>query len=213
MKHKFSKDTLTTRAYNIELRADENENGVIEGVPIVFGQVTTIHDWCGEFREVIDSHALDKCDLKDVLLCVNHDVDKIALARSKNGKGTMTLEVKEDGLHMRAKLDVENNTEARNLYSAIQRGDMDGMSFMFRVDDEEWSDLDSKIPLRTIRGISIVHEVSVVNFPAYKQTSVSARMSQESEFSPLAEARKQLEETNKQKVELEKLKFKYLMEV
>lgn len=210
-----NKKQLTTRCYNLEIRADENESGVIEGVPIVFDKETVIYDYCGHYREVIEKDALKNTDMKDVRLFVNHDTDKLTLARSKNGKGTMSFEVQEDGVHMRATLDIENNTEAKNLYSAIKRGDMDGMSFMFRVDKDEWEDLDSDLPLRKIKSISIIHEVSVVNFPAYNQTSVSARSSEETETSPLEEARKaQSEETEKRKsaeINLLKLKYKYLM--
>lgn len=210
-----NKKQLTTRCYNLEIRADENETGVIEGVPIVFDKETVIHDYCGQYREVIEKDALKNTDMKDVRLFINHDTDKLTLARSKNGKGTMSFEVQEDGVHMRATLDIENNTEAKNLYSAIKRGDMDGMSFMFRVDKDEWEDLDSDLPLRKIKSISIIHEVSVVNFPAYNQTSVSARSSEETETSPLEEARKaQSEETEKRKsaeIDLLKLKYKYLM--
>lgn len=214
-KRKFSKDVLTTRNYNLEIRADDTESGIIEGVPIVFERETIIQDWAGQFKEIIDRNALRKTDLKDVRLFVNHDTNKITLARSKNGKGTMQLSVEDDGLHMKAELDIENNVEAKSLYSAVKRGDMDGMSFMFRVDGEEWSDLDKEVPTRRITSISIVHEVSVVNFPAYQQTSVNARSSQESETSVLAEARKayseETEQKKKKELELEKLKYSYLL--
>lgn len=214
-KRKFSKDVLTTRNYNLEIRADENESGIIEGVPIVFERETIIKDWAGQYKEIVDRKALDKTDLKDVRLFVNHDTNKITLARSKNGKGTMQLSVEDDGLHMKAELDIENNVEAKSLYSAVKRGDMDGMSFMFRIDGEEWSDLDKEVPTRRITSISVVHEVSVVNFPAYQQTSVNARSSQESETSVLAEARKvyseETEQKKKKELELEKLKYSYLL--
>ena len=72
-------------------------------------------------------------------------------------------------------LDTENNTEARNLYSAVERGDLDGMSFMFVVGSDEWDDIDSEHPTRTITKLSKVFEVSAVTFPAYEQTSISAR--------------------------------------
>ena len=209
------KNVLTTRTYNLEIRADDTEKGIITGVPIVFERETILRDWAGEFKEIIDRNALNKTDLKDVRLFINHDTNKITLARSKNGKGTMQLSVEDDGLHIQAELDIENNAEAKSLYSAIKRGDMDGMSFMFRVDGEEWSDMDKDVPTRRITSISIVHEVSVVNFPAYQQTSVNARSSKESETSVLEEARKRYsEETElrKQKeLELEKLKYSYLL--
>lgn len=209
------KNDLVTRHYNLELRADEANKGVITGVPIVFNRGTIIHDWYGgKFEEVIDRNALKKADLKDVRLFVNHDTNKITLARSKNGNGTMSLEVKDDGVHIRASLDIENNAEARALYSAVKRGDMDGMSFMFRVDGDKWDGLETDIPRRTITSISVVHEVSVVNFPAYADTSVSARSGEETSVSILEEARKALVEETTQKnqkaLELEKLKYSFL---
>lgn len=219
MPTKHSNEKLITRNYNVELRATENEEGVIEGTPIVFDQKTHIVDWAGEYDEIIDRSALKNCDLKDVRLFVNHDVNKITLARSKNGNenSTMSFTVDDKGLHIKAKLDTENNSEARALYSAVKRGDMDGMSFMFRVRGDEWKDVDAKVPTRVVKDISIVHEVSVVNFPAYAGTSVNARSSQEGEYSPLAEARKAYsQESEKQKaepLELEKLKYQLLMGV
>lgn len=212
-KRKFSDNELVMRKYVASFRAidDDEEGSIIEGTPIVFNQDTKLQDWAGEYIERIDSHALDDADLKDVRLFINHDVDKIALARTKNGRGTMSFSIDDEGMHIKANLDTENNAEARSLYSAIKRGDMDGMSFMFRIQDQEWKDLETDLPTRVIKKISIVHEVSVVNFPAYPQTSIDARSnSEETEYSPLAEARKALsEETdkrNKELLEIEKLK-------
>lgn len=204
-KRKYSQNELVTRSYTATFTASEEEEqrGVIEGTPIVFNQDTTIRDWAGEFIERILPTALKNTDMKDVRLFVNHDTNKIALARSKNGNGTMTFKVDDEGVHMRAVLDVDNNAEARSLYSAVQRGDMDGMSFMFRIGGEDWTNLDDEVPIRTITDISIIHEVSVVNFPAYKQTTVSARSSEETEYSPLEEARrKHSEETERAKVDM-----------
>lgn len=217
-KRKFSENALITRNYNLELRANDTETGVIEGTPIVFDQATLIHDWFGDFNEIIDRNALKNTDLRDVLLFTNHDMNKIALARSKNGNenSTMSFTIDDEGLHIRAFLDVENNSEARALYSAIKRGDVDGMSFAFRINDEEWRDIESEVPTRVVKGISIVHEVSVVNYPAYPQTSVSARAKgEEAPYSPLEEARKahskEIEEKKSKEAEVEKLKYEYLI--
>lgn len=219
-KRKYSQNELVTRSYTATFRAseEEEERGVIEGTPIVFNQDTTIRDWAGEFIERITPGALANTDMKDVRLFVNHDTNKIALARSKNGNGTMSFSVDDEGVHMRAVLDVDNNAEARSLYSAVKRGDMDGMSFMFRIGGEEWSNMEDAVPTRTITDISIIHEVSVVNFPAYKQTSVSARSSEETDYSPLEEAkRKHAEETvrakAKEMLEIERLKNQNIMKL
>ena len=218
---KNSENEIVTRQYSADFRAIEDEEGgsIIEGTPIVFNQDTKIQDWAGEYNERIDPHALDNTDLTDIRLFINHDTMKIALARTKNGRGTMSFNVDEAGLHIKATLDTENNQEAKSLYSAIKRGDMDGMSFMFRIKSQEWKNLDSDCPTRVITEISIVHEVSVVNFPAYPQTSINARdnNSEETEYSPLAEARKALsEETDKKKMnelEIYKLKNKNLLKL
>ena len=148
-KRKFSENELVNRSYIATFRATTEEDGtaLIEGTPIVFNQETKIIDWAGEYIEKIDSSALNNADLKDIRLFINHDINKIALARTKNGKGTMSFYIDDEGLHIKATLDIENNQEARSLYSAILRGDMDGMSFMFRIKSQEWLNLDGDIPI------------------------------------------------------------------
>lgn len=164
-----------TRAYNFEIRAENNEkNGDhITGRPIVYNSKTDL----GWFDEIIEAGALDKANLKDVRFLVNHNTDMIPLARSRNNNenSTMQLEVDKDGMAIRVNLDTENNTEARNLYSAIKRGDITGMSFMFTIDREEWEELESDHPTRRIKSIGQVFEVSAVTFPAYESTEISAR--------------------------------------
>lgn len=164
-----------TRAYNFEIRAENNEeNGDhITGRPIVYDSKTDL----GWFDEIIERGALDKANLKDVRFLVNHNTDMIPLARSRNNNknSTMQMEVDKDGMAIRVNLDTENNSDARNLYSAIKRGDITGMSFMFSINDEEWEDLESDHPTRHIREIGQVLEVSAVTFPAYEATEISAR--------------------------------------
>lgn len=152
----------------------ESEEKIIEGHAAVFNRQTKVGDW---FYEVIDAGAFDKADLRDVPLMVNHDLSKIPLARSRrnNGNSTLTLTVDEKGLAIRAVLDTENNQDARALYSAVERGDLDGMSFCFTVDAEEWQNLDTEMPTRRIKAISKVYEVSAVTFPQYEETDVQAR--------------------------------------
>lgn len=131
----------------------------------------------GWFDEIIHRGALDGADLTDVRFLVNHDTSKIPLARSRRNtaNSTMQLTVDLEGMMIRVNLDVENNSEARALYSAVNRGDITGMSFMFGVSDEEWENLESDHPTRHIRAISTVVEVSAVTFPAYESTEINAR--------------------------------------
>lgn len=171
---KKKSDKLVSRNYMFEIRAEETESGgVIVGRPIVYDSRTDL----GPFDEIIELGALDECDLTDVRFLVNHDTSKIPLARSRrnNGSSTMHLSVDQYGLAIRVKLDIENNVEARALYSAVQRGDITGMSFMFSIDEERWDNLDSDHPIRHILKIGTVIEVSAVTFPAYEGTEIDAR--------------------------------------
>lgn len=175
----------------LESRKDEErQKTTIEGTPIVFDQKTDLGDW----YEVIDRGALDKTDLRDVRLLVNHDTTQLPLARSRNNNenSTMQLTVSEDGLHIRADLDAENNPRAAEVLSAVERQDVTGMSFMFTVDKFSWEDTESERPTRHIRSIGKVFEASICTFPAYEQTSVYAR-SLESAKSELESERKALE--------------------
>lgn len=163
------------RNYNFEVRAQEDEKGkFIEGRPIVYEQKTDI---CGLWEETIRSGALNGTNLKDVRFLVNHDTNKIPLARSRNNNesSTMKLEVDEKGLKIRVNLDVENNAEAKALYSAVNRGDITGMSFMFDVEVENWTEEKTSYPKRSIEKIKTVYEVSAVTFPAYEGTEIYAR--------------------------------------
>ena len=164
------------RSLEFEIRAEETGSeeraGRITGTPIVFNQVTDL----GWIRETIDPGALDNTDLKDVRFLVGHDTSGIPLARSRNNNNNSTMQLTKDaeGLGMRADMDIENNNTARALYSAAGRGDISGMSFMFRVDKDSWDDLDTDKPLRHIRHISRIYEVSAVAFPAYEGTDLEA---------------------------------------
>ena len=193
-----------------EVRTVPTESGsLITGRPIVYGSRTDLEF----FDEIIEPGALDGADLTDVRFLVNHNTDMIPLARSRrnNGNSTMTLTVVPEGMNMEAVVDTENNATARELKSAIERGDLSGMSFMFSIDDEEWDDLESDHPTRHIRKIGSVVEVSAVTFPAYDATSINARSKD-----TLESARKAVEtaqanakrsvETDSNLLELEKAK-------
>ena len=206
------KKTLEKRSYSFEARADKNDKGesIIVGRPIVYNQRTDL----GYFDEIIESGALDKTDLRDVRFLVNHDINKIPLARSRknNENSTMRLTVDNDGMGIRVTLDTENNSEARALYSAVERGDLSGMSFMFSINDEEWEELESEHPTRHIKEIGTVVEVSAVTFPAYEQTEINTRCKAEldSARSAVETARQQRGAVDTDALNLAKLKAKYL---
>ena len=190
-----------TRSFICEVRAeqDEQHGAYIVGMPIVYNQWTDM----GWYSEMIRDTALVGCDLKDVRFLVGHNTSMVPLARSRNNNenSTMQLIPKEEGLMVRVNLDIENNAEAKALYSAISRGDISGMSFMMidNRDKDVWTDVESDHPKREITSLIRVLEVSAVPFPAYEQTSIqcasedtaldSARASLESAKQKLAEDR------------------------
>ena len=196
-----------TRAFSFEVRAEQNEQHgtFITGTPIVFDQETDL----GWYSETIDRDALKDTDLKDVRFLIGHNTGMIPLARSRNNNenSTMQMTVNEHGMDIRVDLDTENNAESRSLYSAVKRGDMSGMSFMFIVDKDSWEDTDTEHPKRTIRSIRKVFEVSAVAFPAYEGTNIQAASEGEaldSVRASLESARKQLAEERAKAAEEER---------
>lgn len=166
--------------FDIDTKAEEiNEEKVISGRPIVYGSVTDI----GPFYEVIDRGALDEADLRDVALLVNHNDKMIPCARSRrnNPNSSMQLIPGEEGMDFKARLDTVNNPDSRALYSAIERGDISGMSFVLGIKDELWENIgepDMK-PTRHITRVGRVWEISACTFPAYQDTAIIAQRSQD----------------------------------
>jgi HK97 family phage prohead protease len=184
------------RMLEFEVRAEQNASSgkkSLVGRPIVYGQIIQY----GWRREVIGSGALDdKTDLKDVRFLIGHNTSMVPLARSRNNNvnSTMQLQIVPEGMDIRVDLDTENNQDARTLYSAVERGDITGMSFMFTVDKSTWEEENSDNPLRRIVHIDKVFEVSAVAFPAYDETSLqtaSKDSAPEGVESPLESALKQ----------------------
>lgn len=205
-------NNVELRAFDFEVRAerDEERGTYLTGTPIVYDAWTDL----GWYDEKIADGALKDTDLKDVRFLVNHNTDMIPLARSRNNNAnsTMQMEVVDGvGMNIRVNLDTENNAEAKALYSAVERGDISGMSFMFSINSDTWEDIDSDHPKRTITEIKKVMEVSAVTFPAYEQTSISARGLDEA----LENAKSSLESVKAEKraIEIKKQKIRIISEM
>lgn len=186
---------ICQRAYAAEMRAETgagNDEHRIIGYASVFDSEADIY---GMFKEKIARGAFDGCKFHDVIFCINHVTNKIPLARSRNNNAnsTMQLSVDERGLHVNALVDTQNNSEAEALYSATQRGDMGGMSFIFEIADYKWEGLDTDMPTKIITRIAEVFEVTAATFPFYKATTLDARAqrSLESEQAALESAKKE----------------------
>lgn len=200
---KKKNDYFLQRGFAAEIRAAgadaESTGHIIDGLAAVYEQETRITDIVGqEFIEVIRAGAFDDTDLDDVRLLINHDFNGIALARSRrNNKSdkpnTMQVTPRDNGLKFSADLDTANNEQARAAYSAIDRGDMDGVSFCFFVspENQRWSKRDG-VDFREIFKVDRVIEISLVNFPAYEGTNINSR-SLDSDRRALENARAALE--------------------
>lgn len=209
-----NKKPLEQRSYLCEVRSEKREesgNAIIKGRPIVYESKTDL----GLFDEIIEKGALDDADLTDVRFLINHDLSRIPIARSRrnNGNSTMKLTPDAEGMEINAEIDIQNNSDARSLNSAVERGDISGMSFMFTIDDEDWENLETEHPLRRIKKIGAVIEVSAVTFPAYTDTSIQSRGAEvlESARAALDRAKEQRAdidslESEKDNIELLKLK-------
>ncbi|WP_202882541.1 HK97 family phage prohead protease [Gracilibacillus saliphilus] len=195
------------------LEPTEDTGYTVEGYAVVYEQKTNVGGW---FQEIIKRGALDGADLKDVPLFIHHQQRKIPLARSRNNNGnsTMQLTVDEKGLFFRAELDVENNSEAKALYSSIKRKDITGMSFAFRAKDEKWVDLDKELPTREIHKFEKIFEISALYSPQYEGANINARSESLDSEDKLAleNARaKELDNSDKEQLELEKIKLEKIL--
>jgi len=159
---KIERRTYTVR--DVEARSEDGQMR-LSGYAAVFNEASVPLP----FREQIAPGAFRKTlqETPDVRLLINHE--GLPLARTKNG----TLTLVEDEIGLRFDADLPDTTEARDLYTLIQRGDVDQMSFAFRVIRQKWSqDRDE----RTLTEVSLADgDVSVVTYPAYPATTVEAR--------------------------------------
>jgi hypothetical protein len=155
----------------IELRADDAE-------PVVAGYAAVFHELSedlGGFREVIMPGAFtDALKASDIRALFNHDPSQI-VARTKNG----TLRVWEDDKGLRYEFTPNMKTQAgRDLVELVKRGDVDQSSFAFSMDGgvEEWDD-SGDMPIRRIKRVSRLYDVSPVTYPAYPATEVQVARS------------------------------------
>ena len=176
-----------TRLAEVRMLEEDNKM-VLEGYAIVFDQETLIGDEDNGFVEVISRNALKGTYMKDVPLKYNHMDNTYILARTRNNSLTLTID--DYGLKVRAEL--QSNVQAHvDAYNMIQSGLLDKMSFAFTVAEQDLliDEINHK-RYRKITKIDRLFDVSVVDIPAYSQTSISARSvdSLEKEFEALEKA-------------------------
>lgn len=160
------------RTTNLTLRAEEqsNENEMrVSGYALKFDEPTMINSWGGAFEERIDKNALKDADLSNVVLNLNHNMDK-TLARTKNE--SLDLEVDDIGLKING--NIINTTEGKDAYEMVVSGLIDQMSFQAEIIEDEWEESDG-VSKRIIKKLGRFFDVSAVTFPAYENTEILAQ--------------------------------------
>ena len=164
---KIDKTKIENRLSDVSFKEEDEQKMVLEGYAIVFDQETLIGDKEKGFIESIDRNALKNANMKDVPMKYNHDDSFLIIARTRNN--SLRLTVDDIGLKVRAELiDTDSN---KDIYKMVKAGLLDKMSFAFTVSSQK-IDRSGDIPKRTITGIDRLYDVSIVDLPAYDQTSI-----------------------------------------
>ena len=183
-------------AYQVRSTQSKFETREADGEMYISGYFAAFNSeyemWPGALESIADT-AFDGALADDIRCLIDHET-RLVLGRNK--AGTLTLKVDTRGLWGEARIN-PNDQDAVNLYERVKRGDVDQCSFGFDILDEEFEDRGDLVKW-TIKKVKL-YEVSVVTFPAYEETSVSARKRQ------LGEIKKRNTEAWKQRV-LKKLK-------
>ena len=185
MEKRENSKQLRFLATQLRTRSEETGDLYISGYFSVFNSEYQI---CPGATESIAETAFDGALSDDIRCLVNHD-STLVLGRTK--AGTLTLKVDSRGLWGEVKINPKDQ-DAINLYERVKRGDVDQCSFGFDILEEEFEDRGDTVHW-TIKKVKL-YEVSIVTFPAYEDTSVSARSKQ------LADIRKRSAESFKIKM-------------
>ena len=174
--------TKTKKSNQIEVRCNISdlkvESRQASESRTIVGYAAKFERWSepimGWFREKIDRDAFSECDVTDVIMCFNHNVDSI-LARTTSG--TLTLSTDDEGL--RFEFEAPATSLGNDMVELVRRGDISKCSFKFTVEEDEWLYASKENGLeydeRTIRKIDKLYDVSLVVYPAYTDTEASLR--------------------------------------
>jgi len=167
----MSRDTKQKRdlIMEIEKRADTGTGDLfLEGYFAIFNSNYEL--WPGATESIAPGAFTDSIS-GDVRALYNHDTD-LVLGRT----GASTLELREDshGLYGKIKIN-RDDTDAMNAYTRIMRGDVTQCSFGFDIESEEFRDNGDGTCHWTITRVNPLYEISPCVFPAYTETTVSAR--------------------------------------
>lgn len=158
----------------IELRETEDGKRSIYGYAVKWEQPSEELGYFFRFREKFAKGAFADSLRNDKQKALwNHNSDFV-LGSTKSG----TLSLSEDKTGLRFNIVLPENTWGKDAYESIKRGDVDGVSFGFKKEVDEWDESDPDNIVRTIKKAKLF-EVSPTPFPAYPQTEVQARSVEE----------------------------------
>ena len=158
---------LRTLGSRFNTRETEDREMLIEGYFVVFGRKYRM--WDGA-TETVDPHAFDET-LGDDIRCLTNHKAELVLGRTKAG----TLELRLDGLGLWGRVSINpNDGQAVDLYERVKRGDVDQCSFGFDILEQEFDYRQDGSVFITLKKVKL-YEVSIVTFPAYEDTYVTAR--------------------------------------
>lgn len=192
-----------------EIRINDNDGGTcIEGHAAVFDSWSETLGGIFPFKEKVRKGAFaESIGKDDIRALFNHDPNYV-LGRNKAG----TLELVEDDVGLRVRINPPDTSWARDITTSIKRGDISQMSIGFVVEEDEWSSTDG-IDTRELKKVQLF-DVSPVTFPAYAATDVGVRAMQEyegykTEQRNKAEASEQVVKKAKEQAKIKSLKEKF----
>ena len=178
-----------------ELRAG-GDSRKIEGRSIVFNSLS--QDFGGWKEEISPDAISDEIiNASDILFLLNHSDSRGILGRKRKGSGSLSTEIREDGVYF--SFDAPQTSLGDELLEYLRRGDITQCSFAFTVDDDNWEEQEDGTYIRTIKKFHRIYDMSAVYTPAYTDTEVKCARFAEIKAQEAEEAKRKMEEMERQK--------------
>ena len=178
-----------------ELRAG-GDSRKIEGRSIVFNSLS--QDFGGWKEEISPDAIRDEIiNDSDILFLLNHSDSRGILGRKRKGSGSLSTEIREDGVYF--SFDAPQTSLGDELLEYLRRGDITQCSFAFTVDDDDWKEQEDGTYIRTIKKFHKIYDMSAVYTPAYTDTEVKCARFAEIKAQEAEEAKRKMEEMERQK--------------
>lgn len=178
-----------------ELRAG-GDSRKIEGRSIVFNSLS--QDFGGWKEEISPDAISDEIiNASDILFLLNHSDSRGILGRKRKGSGSLSTEIREDGVYF--SFDAPKTSLGDELLEYLRRGDITQCSFSFTADDDDWKEQEDGTYIRTIKKFHKIYDMSAVYTPAYNDTKVKCARFAEIKAQEAEEAKRKMEEMERQK--------------